>query len=232
MDSKEKKEVLQGNAGHRGRLRQRFLEKGLDSLQDYEKLEFLLTFAISRRDVKPIAKELISKFKNISGVLDAPKEKLTEIVGMGDNSAAIFMLIKALATHYLGEKMERYEISASNLDSVIDYSNAQIGFRDKEATMVVYLNIKNMIIDKEITYGTVDQVSVYAREIMESALRYRATGLILVHNHPSGDCKPSLTDEKLTERLCNLGEAMSIRLVDHIIVCKDKFYSFAGNGKL
>ncbi len=228
---KNPKNIEPMNSGHRERLRQRYMSAGVDALQDYERLELLLMYAIPRRDVKPVAKKLLSEFKTLSGVMDAPLHKLEKVEGMGRNSAVLCKLLKDLCSQYLGEQMCEADVLSSP-ERVVKYAKAKLGAVEVEAILVIYVNIKNMVICWEEFRGTVDQASVYPRNLMQSALRHNASGLILVHNHPSGICTPSLADETLTMQVQEAGKTMGIKVVDHLIVSRSTHYSFKAEGKL
>lgn len=219
------------NEGHRERLRNRYLNAGIDSFQDYERLELLLMYAIPRRDVKPVAKKLLAEYKTLSGVMDAPLEQLEKVSGLGRNSAILCKLLKDLCTQYLKENMCETDV-LTNPNRVINYSRAKLGCMEVEAMLVIYLNVKNMVISSEIFHGTVDQASVYPRNLMQTALRHNASGIILVHNHPSGICRPSPADELLTLNIQEAGKMMGIKVIDHIIVSRSSYYSFVAEGKL
>jgi DNA repair protein RadC len=213
------------NHGHRKRLRDKFLRSGLSGFNDYEILEMLLTYSIPLKDVKPIAKALILKFDSISEVLDADINELKVIDGIGDMSAVLIKLVKDIKTEYHADKLKAMEsISASS--DVYDFALEKlVGCKD-EKFMAIYLNSKNKILDYEITAeGTVTQARVYPRKIIRKALEVNAAGLIVVHNHPSGETNPSKNDIELTKVLNQLCDAMDIRLLDHIIVGKTGYKS-------
>jgi len=219
-------------AGHRKRLRNKFQKSGFDGLHDYEQIELLLTYAVPVKDVKPVAKLLIKKFKNISGLLDASYEELKEIKGLGDSSVTLIKFVRALLTKYSEEQMFSSQIINSP-EKVFEFSKLKIGSNKNESLMAIFLNTKNMVIRYEIvSEGSIDSVAVYPRRIIELALKYNASGLIIVHNHPSGDPSPSTSDNELTKELKNISESMDIRLLDHIIVSKKNYYSFSKEGKL
>ncbi len=217
--------------GHRYRLRSRYINSGIYALLDYERLEMMLMYAIPRRDVKPIAKKLLAEFKSLSGIVDAPIAEVIKVSGMGEHSAIMFKMIKDCCEIYLSEHMEQVDL-LSNPDRVTDYARLRIGSLEVEAMLIIYLNIKNMVISTDISYGTVDQALVYPRNLMKSALKHNATGLIMVHNHPSGFCHPSKADEAMTRTIQEAGRTMGVSLIDHVIVSKSTYYSFAASGKL
>ncbi|OGE23757.1 MAG: hypothetical protein A3J42_05365 [Candidatus Dadabacteria bacterium RIFCSPHIGHO2_12_FULL_53_21] len=211
---------------HRKRLRERFRKTGADGMHDYELLELLLTFSIPRRDVKPVAKKLISEFGGLSGVLDADQKKLEELSGVGSMSAALIRLVKELYNTYLAENMKRGDVLSSP-ETVLKFVRVRLSGMTNEAFMVIYMNVKNEVIDYSILHeGTIDNVAVYPRRIIESALSRHASGVILVHNHPSGNPMPSREDKALTRDIADAAITLDIRVLDHIIVGKDGYFSF------
>lgn len=217
---------------HRKRLRERFRKTGADGMHDYELLELLLTFSIPRRDVKPVAKKLISEFGGLSGVLDADQKKLEELSGVGSMSAALIRLVKELYNTYLAENMKRGDVLSSP-ETVLKFVRVRLSGMTNEAFMVIYMNVKNEVIDYSILHeGTIDNVAVYPRRIIETALSRHASGVILVHNHPSGNPMPSREDKALTRDIADAAKTLDIRVLDHIIVGKDGYFSFMENDLL
>ncbi|RMG54574.1 MAG: DNA repair protein RadC [Acidobacteria bacterium] len=212
--------------GHRERLRQRFQRAGAGALHDYELLELLLSYALPRKDVKPLAKDLIARFGSLSGVLDAGQKEIEGIPGLGPISATLIRLVRELCAEYMAERMKRSD-ALSSPRAVIDFARAKLSGLPHEAFMIIYVNVKNEVIDHQIVHeGTVDHAVVYPRRIIEAALAHHAAGLILVHNHPSGHPEPSEDDRRLTRTLVEAARTMDIRVLDHIIVGKDRHFSF------
>lgn len=217
---------------HRKRLRERFQKAGAKGLHDYELLELLLTYAIPRRDVKPLAKNLIQRFGSFSGVLDATQRELEEVPEMGPISATLIRLTKELFGAYLAEKMKHRDLLTSP-QTAVEFARVKLAGHPHEAFMVLYLNTKNEVIEYEsIHEGTVDRAVVYPRRIIESALAHHAAGLILVHNHPSGHPEPSEEDKRLTHAVAEAARTMDIRVVDHVVVGKHDYVSFVEEGLL
>ena len=217
---------------HRQRLRERFYKTGAEGMHDYELLELLLTFSIPRRDVKPVAKKLISTFGNLSGVLDADQKELEKLSGVGSMSASLIRLVKELYTSYLSENMKKNDVLSSP-EAVIKFSRIKLSGLSNEAFMVVYVNVKNEVIDYTLLHeGTLDNVAVYPRRIIESALSSHASGIILVHNHPSGNPSPSKEDKILTKEIVDAASSLEIRVLDHLIVAKSGYFSFMENDLL
>ena len=211
---------------HRKRLRERFRNTDGNGLHEYELLELLLTYAIPRVDVKPTAKKLLKRFGGISRVLDASQGEIEGISGIGPISATLIRLVKELCVSYSAQKMRDKDILSSP-ESVLEFSRFKLSGKPNEALMAIYVNVKNEVISYEmLNEGTVDNVVIYPRRIIEGALRQHASGLIIVHNHPSGNPEPSEEDRLLTDSISETSKTLDIRLLDHIIVGKDGYFSF------
>ena len=217
---------------HRKRLRDRFKKAGSDGLHDYELLELLLTYAMPRVDVKPVAKDLIKRFGGLAGTMDATQGELEAVAGMGPASATLVRSVKELLSAYMSEKMRKRDVLSSP-SAVIDFARAKLAGLSHEAFMVVYLNVKNEVIEHEVlNEGTLDRAIVYPRKVVESALTHHAASLILIHNHPSGHPEPSQDDKRLTRSIVEAARTLEIRIVDHIIVGRDGYFSFIENSLL
>ncbi|MFN3828018.1 MAG: RadC family protein [Micavibrio sp.] len=218
--------------GHRDRLRERFLTGGSDALPDYELLELVLFMAIPRRDVKPLAKTLINRFDNLAGVLNAPVAELEKIDGLSANTITALKAIQASAFRMLKQDIIRKPI-LNSWARLMDYCAATMAHEKKEHFRILFLNKKNeLIADETQQSGTVDHTPAYPREIMKRALELGATALILCHNHPSGDPRPSQADIDMTQMIIAAGEPFSIIIHDHIIVSKHGTASFRNLGLL
>jgi DNA repair protein RadC len=217
--------------GHRERLRQRFREGGRAALADYELLELLLFHAIPRRDVKPLAKELIKDFRGVAGVLAASRESLAA-AGLGD--VAIDLL---KATYEAGVQMTRVDAAAekrdnlSSGDKVVEYCRAQLAYAEIEEFHVLFLDRQNGLIRAEKqARGTIDHAPVYPREIVKRALELGAAALILVHNHPSGNPAPSKADIETTRKIAQAAASLGMSVHDHIIVGREGHASLKALG--
>lgn len=220
------------HAGHRKRLRERFMKTGLDGFHDYEFIELLLTYAIPRRDVKPIAKELLQRFGDIRGLFDAPLEDLASVTGMGERTAVLVKLLKEGSTLYLKTRVKHREILSSPRD-VLNFCDHALAGSKNEKFMILYLTTKNELIEAEILEeGTINQTAVYPRKVIEGALRHNASALIFVHNHPSGDPTPSQTDRELTDALAKAALTIDMAVHDHIIIGKNSHFSGREHGWL
>lgn len=218
--------------GHRERLRRRLLEKGSESLSDYEVLEFLLFGAKPRGDTKPLAKELLRRFGSLAGVLSAAPAELGAVRGMGEVSVAALKIVPEAA-----RRLAREEAAAgpviSSWDKLLDYCRVAMAHEPVEQFRLLFLDKKNRLIaDEQQQRGTVDHTPVYPREVVKRALELQASALILVHNHPSGDPTPSEADIAMTYRIRDAAEALGLMLHDHLIVGKSRELSFRSGGYL
>jgi len=216
--------------GHRKRLREKFLHSGLSGFHDYEIVELLLSLGTPRKDCKQAAKEAIKRFQTLRGVLEAPAEELQQIDGIGAHSAFGIKLIQEVAREFLKAKILEKPFYRSSQE-VFDYLYHAMRGLKKETFKVIYLNSQNQIIDTvDLSEGTVSSSSVSPREVIEGAIKNNAAALIFVHNHPSGVPEPSASDKSLTRELVYGGKIMQLRVLDHIIIGDNKYYSFTGEG--
>lgn len=218
------------NRGHRRRLNQRFLNSGLETLHEYEALELLLTFVIRRQDVKIRAKALLEKFSSLKGVLDAETDDLKRIEGIGDRSAVLFKLVKETASLYLKQKAkEKKQVTCTT--ELLDFCKTVMGGKKDEEFCVIYLDVQNQIIEFEtVQKGIVNQAVVYPRQVLENALKKKASAIILAHNHPSGHVRPSDADIRLTKTIQETAKVLDILVHDHIIIGENRFFSFREEG--
>lgn len=214
---------------HRKRIRERFMNSSGKGMSDYELIELLLTYAIPRRDVKPIAKRLYKKFGALQGILNCSREELEKIEGIGPASYTLVHLIKEIIAKYFEENMTRKDVLSSP-GLVVDFSRAKLSGLKDELFLCIYLNTKNEVIDHEtIQEGTIDQVVLHPRKVLERALYKKASAIILVHNHPSGHAKPSREDKLLTKEMIKASKLIDLRLLDHLIIGNNAYYSFREN---
>jgi DNA repair protein RadC len=216
--------------GHRQRLRDKFLEGGLERFSDEEVVEFLLSLGTPRKDVKPQAREALKRFGSLSGVLSAPFPKLIQIRGIGPKNALYLNLVHQVAGRYLRDKARRKDFFASS-KAVFDYLFHTMRDLKREVFKVLFLNRKNeLLADHDVFQGTLTGSAVYPREIMTLALEHKAAALVFVHNHPSGDPAPSAEDRKLTRELVWAAQLLMIQVLDHVIIGQNTYYSFADEG--
>ena len=217
-------------AGHRSRLRGRLLKDGGDALQDYELVEYLLALAIPRRDTKPLAKALLREFGGIGGLLSADAEALLRIDGVGETAAAAIKIAQASALRLLKHDIIEQPMLAS-WQALLDYLRADMAYLGIERVRVLHLNAKNILIrDEVMSEGSIDQASVHVREVIRRAIDLGSSGLILVHNHPSGDPAPSRADISLTRDIADAGKRLNITVHDHVIIASSGHSSMRALG--
>jgi DNA repair protein RadC len=214
--------------GHRERLRDRFRKGGADALAEYELIELILFRALPRRDVKPLAKSLVTRFGSFAEVISARPERLREIEGLGEAAIIELKIIEAAAKRLAKSSIEK-RLSLSSFTAVVDYCRTAMAFLDHEEFRVLFLDKKNHLIADEVQgIGTVDHAPVYPREVIRRALELSASAIILVHNHPSGDPQPSTDDIHLTHQIIAVGKPLKVAVHDHLIVGKHGHVSLKG----
>jgi len=224
----ESPESLPHYYGHRERLRERFRHAGAEAINDYELLELLLFRAIPRRDVKPLAKNLIATFGSFAEVISAPIARLAKVEGLGTTAITELKLVHAAASRLARGQVRKRPV-LSSWSNVIDYCRTTMAFAEKEQFRVLFLDKRNQLIVDEVQQtGTVDHTPVYPREVVKRALELSATALILVHNHPSGDPTPSGADIEMTRTIVEVAKPLGIAVHDHIIVGRDGHASLKG----
>jgi DNA repair protein RadC len=218
--------------GHRQRLRDRFLNSGDGSLQDYELLELLLAQAQKRIDTKPIAKALIKRFGGFAGVMAAAPDQLQEVAGVGPAAAVIVKVVQACALRMAQEEVTKREVIGS-WKKLLDYLRMAMAEEKTEQFRLLFLDNKNALIaDEEQQRGTVNHTPVYPREVVRRALELGASAIILVHNHPSGDPTPSQDDIAMTKEVAAAADKLGISVHDHIIIGRKGHASLRSLGHL
>ncbi len=215
--------------GHRKRLRERFLQSGLDGFLDYEIVELLLTLGTPRRDCKQQAKAAIAQFNGLAGVLDATFEELQQVKGIGPSNAFGLKLFQAVSERYAKEKVT----PTTFLDSpqlVFEYLKEKIGKEKKEHFILLCLDTRNNLIVDEVSVGILNASLVHPREMFKRAILNSSSHVVIAHNHPSGDPTPSTEDIMTTKRLKEAGKIIGIDVVDHIIIGSTHFYSLKQGG--
>ncbi len=229
MSARTDPEKKAQTAGHRRRVRERYLESRMESFQDYEMLELLLFYAIPYKDTKPLAKELIAQFGSLHGVFDATPEELMN-AGLTENTAVLVTMIPEL--------QKRYEIS-KNREQTRIHNTSEAGavccamFRNQldESVRMVCLDASGKILRKlEVSKGDVNAVHFPVRKIVESAVTGKAVSVILAHNHPGGTLSPSREDLQATESVRAALETVGVRLLDHLIVAGNDYCSLREEG--
>lgn len=218
------------HAGHRQRLKDRFLKDGLDHFEEHQVLELLLFYGIPQRDTNEIAHELIRKFGSLPKVLEATPEELAEVKYVGDNVTTLFKLITAVARYYQVSCAMQEKI-LSTIEACGRYLVPFFYQRTNETVFLLCLDAKcKALCCEKVGEGGVNSAGVPIRKIVEVALKYNATSVILAHNHPSGLAIPSGEDVQTTRRVALALDAVEIGLVDHIIVADNDWVSLAQSG--
>jgi DNA repair protein RadC len=203
---------------HRARLRQRFQTTSGTGLADYELLELLLFRVIPRRDTKPLAKALIARFGDLAGVLGTDPHRLSEVEGAGDAVAQEIKVLQAVYERAAKAELARRPI-ISSWTQLLSYCRLAMAQAPREQFRVLFLDSKNQLINDEIlSEGTVDHAPVYPREVARRALELSAASVILVHNHPSGDPKPSAADVQITREVVTAAKAIGVNVHDHLVI--------------
>ena len=217
--------------GHRQRLRNKFLKRGIDSLNDDEVLELLLTLGTPRKDCKNAARTLLEEFKSLSGVLDAIPDELVQVKGIGQLNSFAIHFIQSVARRYLVQRLENKDYLRSSKE-VAEYLNHSMRNLPREIFKVILLDAGFAIITtKTLFKGTLSANTIYPREFIKLILDYNAAAVVIAHNHPSGRVEPSEADCKLTRNLFLACFVMNIQLLDHLIIGSSAMpYSFADHG--
>jgi DNA repair protein RadC len=227
----DKKDWQKKGAGHRQRLRDKFIEKGIGSFTDAEILELLLSLGTPRQDCKERARAAIKRFGSLAAVLETPLETLQEIKGIGPNNAFAVRFVHETARKFLKER-PRGKSYINAASEVVEYLRHSMTRRETEVFVAIFLDSRNGVIDiQELFQGTLSSSAVYPREVIKTALSMNAAAMVFAHNHPSGHLEPSPADHAITRRLFLAAKLMEMNVLDHIIIGNgEKYYSFAEHG--
>lgn len=220
------------HTGHRQRLKARADSGGFDSFLDHEFLELLLTWAIARKDTKPIAWALLNRFGSIANVLDANEAALLDVPGVGPKTIRFLKLIRETFKRYTRGRVPRY-IKLTAPQDILNYCHASLAGRKEELLEVIFLSARCTVLRTRImAIGSIDKITIEPRQIIEEALKEKASGFIIVHNHPSGDPAPSNEDIAWTKQLEQAAKLFNIILWEHFIMARKLHFSFRGNNLL
>ena len=213
-------------------MKERFVKHGLENFDEHNVLEILLFYAIPRGDINPLAHELMNRFGKLSDVFDAPIEELKKINGMGDNSATLIKLIPQISRRYLiSRAISQEDVYLTDSKKAGRFIIPYFYGAREEIVYMICLDAKCKVINCRLMFrGEVNSANVSMRKIVENALAYSTTSVIMAHNHPSGIALPSKEDERTTERIIDALGAVDIALSDHIVVADEDFVSMADNG--
>jgi len=215
--------------GHRKRLKEKFLKADPAAFNDYELLELLLFQSTPRKDVKPLAKQMLQEFGDFNQLINAERKKILAIDEATESSFLQIRIIKELINRVFQDRIRNTNI-ISSWSALLEYLKFNMGCLKLEQFRVLFLNKKNMLLaDEVIATGTIDQTPVYPREIVKKSLFHEAGAIILVHNHPSGNSKPSNADIDLTAQIVNACNTINVSVHDHVIIGNGEYYSFKSN---
>ena len=218
--------------GHRDRMRFRFLQEGAEGMATHEILEMLLYGTIARGDTNEIAHHLLDEFGSISNLIEADPYEIAKTAGVGIKSAVFLSLLHELVRRYEREKMDQ-KPALTSIRRSVEYCKALLAFRPRECFYAVCLDSRRKILHtSKVSEGTVNDAAVSPRLVVEKALRYKATGVLLCHNHPNGNARPSYDDIILTSQLKKMLEPLGVEVLDHIIIGEEEYFSFFENDML
>lgn len=217
--------------GHRARLRKR-LWSNSSEMAEYELLELFLGYVILRKDTKPLAKELLKRFGSIRGALDASPPELETVPEFGKSLSAYWKLLREIFARY-AETPVREKIQLCTPEAVAEMAKARFTGCPHEEVWIATVDSQNRLIHwEQLTKGTISSSPLYPRDTIEIVLKRKASGFILVHNHPGGSPNASIFDIEITRHLEQIAQSMNLRLIDHIIVTEKNCYSIRKDGLL
>ncbi len=216
--------------GHRQRVKTRYLSEGLDAFEDHQVLEMLLFFSIPMKDTNELAHKMVKEFGSLVGVFEADPKDICKRCGVSENTSILVSLIPSLTRRYFKCKWGDKPILNSS-SKAGEYAVSLFTGRIYEVFFVICLDAQNRVNYADLVHeGTINEAPAYPRVIVETALRHQANSIILAHNHPGGTLQPSNADLEITKRIVTAIEAISINVVDHIVVAGDRYFSFAEKG--
>lgn len=218
--------------GHRQRLRDRFNTSGLGAFEDHEVLELLLTYAVPRKDVKPIGHALLDRFGSLSNVMDAPSAELMKVDGVGETGATLLHLMPSLTRRYLRDRWG-HRPQLNTREDLGRFVVDELAAATNEVFLVVLLTHENHVLRSlPLHEGSLASAPVYPRLVVEAALRHYAAKVVFAHNHPGGVALPSEEDLAITRTLVAVFDALAIPVVDHLVVAGPRLFSMAEAGLL
>lgn len=214
--------------GHRTRLRDLVEQAGIDNLPEHQILEFLLTFVIPRKDTNPIAHDLIKTFGSLSGVLDATKDELLAVNGIGENAALFLSTFKDIFSRYRVSK-DKPKIKIKNSNDLFNFIRPILENKTCEELYVLCVDDDNRLVSYEcIAKGGFSSSSINMQALLRTLLKSKCTHFMLAHNHPSGKITPSIEDDRFTKATVFATRLNNFDFVEHIIVGQDgNFFSYS-----
>lgn len=212
---------------------ERLINNGAEFLSDSEILAILIKTGTREKSAKTIADEILKKYKSLNELKNINLEQLTKIKGIGVTKAVSILTAFELSRRINNQIMSLNETKITNSSLVFEYYKNKIGDKNQEYFYCLYLNTaKKVIKDKLLFIGTVNKSVVHPREIFKEAYLLSASGIICVHNHPAGSVFPSKEDINLTKKLVEIGELLGVKIIDHVIITNNNYYSFFENNDI
>ncbi len=212
---------------------ERLINYGSEALSNEELLAILLKTGTKNRSSKELAAMILTKIKNIKEIYNINLQELKKIQGIGDQKASTILALSELAKRINSEVEVLNNKKFTNPSLIFNYYKSRIGNKKQEYFYCVYLdNSKKIIKEKLIYIGTIDQTLIHPRDIFKEGYKISASSIICIHNHPAGTILPSKNDLEMTSNLKKIGEFMGIKIIDHIIITENNYYSFFENNEL
>lgn len=216
--------------GHRQRIKDRYAETGLEGFNDLTALEFLLFYAVPRKDTHELAHELMDRFGSFTGVLEADMDELRSVNGIGDNAAMLLSLIPQISRRYM-ERKTLPQRQIKNSTDAAQFFVSKFAYEYNEVAYAMFLDSRHCIIcTKQMSRGVVNGLELSVRSLVEACLKLHAQSVIIAHNHPNADIEPSSEDEYFTVSLKKALFLVDIDLLDHIIVSGNEYLSLKSIG--
>lgn len=215
------------HAGHRQRVKQRFLEQGSAAFSDHQLLEMLLFYAVPRRDTNPLAHRLMNNFGSLFGVMSASVEDLKAVPGMNESAAILIRLMPEVMQRYRSHVVDTNR-RAESIEDVAEYLRPYFFAARTELVYLVSLDDAGRILGCDcLSEGSVNRSWMDSRKLAQAALQRKATGVVLSHCHPIGTLDPSDADVLTTLHCRKLLQSLNIQLIDHLIFADDQWVSMA-----
>lgn len=216
---------------HRQRVRSRYLAEGIKTMADHNIVELLLFYGVPYRDTNDIAHELVERFGNLNGILDAPVEELEKVAGIGENTAILIHLTRDIALKYSENRLTDKAILGTE-ERISSFLTMKYVGETRELVYMLFLDSHGRIVRcVKVCEGSPESVNVDNRKIIEAAVRMDACDIVLAHNHPNGFAVPSTADVRATQEVIPLLRAINVNLIDHMIIADGDCFSMAENKK-
>lgn len=222
-DTQKKKNI---HEGHRKRLRETFNNVNPVTMPEHQILELLLSYVQPQKDVNPLAHELLNEFGSLANVLDASQEDLKKVKGIGEVLSSFIHFCSKIPAVYSNSKVS-YKSRLTTPTEIVDYFRSKVTFGTYEEFHLLCLNsVGDILVSKNIQTGSLSRLYLDNRILVKEILRHQTNAVVVCHTHPDGSPKPSIQDRNFTRNLYVVLDHLNIKLVDHIIISPEGFYSF------